>query len=479
MHKALVTCFLALLVVLSSADTAAQNRPSTPSKGTTPTGTVVATKSIEPRLALVIGNAAYRTAPLANPVKDARAMSRALSDAGFTVISREDASRKEMATALREFGDMLKKSGGVGLVYYAGHGVQIKGGNYLIPVDASIEREDEVAYASIDASQILDKMQSANNRLNILILDACRNNPYASGSRSAGRGLAQMDAPVGTLIAFSTAPGMVASDGQGENGLYTQHLLGAIRTPGIRIEDVFKRVRSNVRRDSGGSQIPWESTSLEGDFIFVPALARPVAQTNAAASSAPVDRITEIPVPMPKVGDTWTWQTIDLFSGSVVRRDYTGTIKRVTANEIHFGETVYDSSWNTLRRLRDGKVTATWSPARNMFDFPLRAGKTWSGSSVYEDDVFKSNHEVSFRVVGQERIAVPAGAFDTLRVEGHLRYKTSRKDGKGSGEGTGTWRYWFSRDVGRYVALEYEETNWKGIINRRERIELVSFSRAK
>ncbi len=219
------------------------------------------------RLALVIGNSAYKDAPLANPVNDARAIALALKESGFSVIVRENIDQRGMLAALREFGDRLR-AGGTGLFYYAGHGMQIKGRNYLIPVGANIDREDEVAYSAVDAQAVLDKMEAAGNVANIMILDACRNNPFTRSMRSGQAGLAQMDAPVGTLVAYATSPGAVASDGTGANGLYTQHLLTAIRQPSSKVEDVFKQVRANVRRDSQGKQVPWESTSLEGDFYF-------------------------------------------------------------------------------------------------------------------------------------------------------------------------------------------------------------------
>jgi uncharacterized caspase-like protein len=171
------------------------------------------------RLALVIGNAAYPGAPLANPVNDARAMTAALRSAGFEVISRENATHMDMLQVLREFGDKLKAQRGTGLFYFAGHGVQVKGRNFLVPVGSRIEREDEVAGLAIDVGHVLGKMESANNPLNMLILDACRNNPFVRSFRSSQQGLAQMDAPVGSLIAFATAPGSVAHDGQGANGL--------------------------------------------------------------------------------------------------------------------------------------------------------------------------------------------------------------------------------------------------------------------
>ena len=228
------------------------------------------------RVALVMGNAAYKDAPLLNPVNDARAIASALKEAGFTVIFRENIDQRGMLSALREFGDKLR-TGGVGLFYYAGHGMQIKGRNYLIPVGANVEREDEVAYSAVDAQAVLDKMEAAGNGTNIMILDACRNNPFMRNTRNGSAGLAQMDAPTGTLVAFATSPGAVASDGAGQNGLYTQHLLTAMRQPGAKVEDVFKQVRANVRRDSQNKQVPWEVTSLEGDFYFLGGAAKPTS----------------------------------------------------------------------------------------------------------------------------------------------------------------------------------------------------------
>jgi uncharacterized caspase-like protein len=220
-----------------------------------------------PRVALVIGNAGYRNAPLANPLNDSRAMADTLRKLGFKVVSLENASQKQMYDAVRQFGDGLQ--GGVGLFYYAGHGVQVKGRNYLVPVDADIEREDEVPYKAFDVSQVLAKMEAAHNPLNIVILDACRNNPFAHGARGGGGGgLAQMDAPTGSIVAFATAPGAEAADGTSGNGLYTSQLLRFLSTPGLKVEDVFKRTRVAVKQASGGRQIPWESTSLEGDFYF-------------------------------------------------------------------------------------------------------------------------------------------------------------------------------------------------------------------
>ncbi len=223
--------------------------------------------AVQKRVALVIGNSSYQYSPLANPVNDAQDMAAILKLLGFDVEVRLDLDRKTMREAIRDFGERLKKTD-IGLFYYAGHGVQIKGRNYLIPISADVQSADEVQDESIDAGSILRKMETAGNGVNIVILDACRNNPFARSFRNLEQGLARMEGPVGSFIAYATAPGSVAADGDGRNGLYTHHLLTALKQPGLTIEQTFKRVRNGVIRDTSGRQIPWESSSLIGEFMF-------------------------------------------------------------------------------------------------------------------------------------------------------------------------------------------------------------------
>jgi len=224
-------------------------------------------KGTHQRLALVIGNGEYRTSPLKNPVRDARDISAALQKLGFQVIYEENATRRRMDDAVRAFYSKLRNSE-TGLFYYAGHGMQVKGRNYLIPVDARIETESDVEHESIDVGRVLGKMEDAGNPVNIVILDACRDNPFARSFRSSGTGLARMDAPVGSIVAYATSPESVAADGTGQNGIYTKHLLKAMMIPGRSIEQVFKAVRNNVIDETNNKQVPWESTSLRGDFYF-------------------------------------------------------------------------------------------------------------------------------------------------------------------------------------------------------------------
>jgi uncharacterized caspase-like protein len=223
----------------------------------------------EQRIALVIGNSDYKNSPLKNPVNDATDMAKKLESLGFKVKRLLNADQVEMKKAIRQFGVDLKK-GGVGLFYYAGHGMQVKGNNYLIPVGVDIAEEDEVEDLAVDASLILRKMQSADNRLNIVLLDACRNNPFARSFRSAERGLAQMDAPAGTMISYATAPGMTAADGDGRNGVFTKNLLKALDKSGnVELSQLMKQVGKGVQEDTKKGQTPWVSSSVTGDFYFI------------------------------------------------------------------------------------------------------------------------------------------------------------------------------------------------------------------
>ena len=245
----------------------------------------------EPRVALVIGNADYRVSPLVNPVNDATDIAKRLEELGFKVILKLNASQREMKRAIREFSAALRARSGVGLFYFAGHGVQSKGRNYLLPVSADVRNEYELEDESVDANLVIGAMDEAQTRVSLVILDACRNNPFAKSFRSTQGGLAQMEAARGTLIGFATAPGSVAQDGLGRNGLYTKHLLASLREPETDVERVFKRVAQGVSRETGGSQVPWVSSSLTGDFYFATPAARP-----APKPAAPVEIATITPV---------------------------------------------------------------------------------------------------------------------------------------------------------------------------------------
>ena len=243
------------------------------------------------RVALVIGNGKYPGAPLRNPVNDARDIAAALKKLGFEVIERFDVPQKEMNRAITQFGARLSGDTAA-LFYYAGHGIQVRGKNYLVPVDAQIASEASVRSETVDVDALLEQL--GTSPLNIVILDACRNNPFERRFRSIGGGLAQMDAPKGTLIAYATAPGKVASDGEGRNGLYTQELLKQMQTPGLSVESMFKRVRAGVAKATGDNQMPWEASSLTGEFFFNPAAGRIETAAATPATTIRVQSAEEI-----------------------------------------------------------------------------------------------------------------------------------------------------------------------------------------
>jgi hypothetical protein len=238
------------------------------------------------RIALLIGNDAYAEAPLYNPVNDATAMAQALESLGFEVILVTDGTLEAMQSAFVDFTGRIREDA-TALVYYAGHGIQASGRNYLIPVDAELATERALRFEAMDVNDLVEELEYAPSRVNLVVLDACRNNPF--GRSRGSRGLAAIDAAAGTLIAYATAPGSVASDGVGENGLYTEQILAALEEPGLKVEEVFKQVRVRVAELSAGDQVPWESSSLTGDFVFNQTTPAPAPAVAAAVAPASAD----------------------------------------------------------------------------------------------------------------------------------------------------------------------------------------------
>lgn len=224
----------------------------------------------ERRVALVIGNGAYERAPLPNTINDARAMTQTLESLGFKVNTLLNGTQKEMIAAIYALSAELEK-GGVGLFYYAGHAVQIRGRNFMIPIGARISVEDHVEPESVDLYRMLGRMAGARNSLNIVILDACRDNPFGETFRYNVGGLAQTRAPANSFIAYAAAPGELAADGTGTNSFYTGALVKMMTEPGLSIEEMFKKVSVEVRRATNGQQIPWTSSSITQDFYFTAA----------------------------------------------------------------------------------------------------------------------------------------------------------------------------------------------------------------
>lgn len=430
------------------------------------------------RVAIVIGNSAYPDAPLANPVKDARSMADTLRAMHFEVTEVDDASKAAVVRALEAVRSRIADHRATVLFYFAGHGVQLNWRNYLVPVDANLTTAADAPARAIGISEMLEGFKRAGSKTNILILDACRDNPFSD--QSTGKGLAQMDAPTDTFLAYATAPGNVAFDGTGDHGLYTGALLKEMSRSGVKIEDVLKRVRLEVRVQSEGHQIPWESTSLEDDFYFVePAGASRVKQSDNQKleaelnawekikdSTTPgdyvgylqtypsgffaetaqfrldhlqapkvqvqqtrlitepngVEKISEAPpvehlpsgVNRYHLHDTFEYQNTDHFTGEVHIRKSVVTYADDSRVEFNNGSGVQDQMGNVIRNRFGVKI-----PFATAAPADLEVGKKWRSA-------FRSvgpNGELGdvyydYRVVALESVTVPAGQFMAYRVDG-------------------------------------------------------------
>jgi uncharacterized caspase-like protein len=458
-----------------------------------------------PRLALVIGNSRYQNSPLDNPANDAKAIAGELKASGFEVTLQLDAGRDAMVNAIEAYGNLLASRKAVGLFYFAGHGAQLAWRNYLIPVDAVIKSMDDVPARAVELNTLLQGLTKAKNPMNVIVLDACRDNPFGKGLPIEQKGLSQFDAPPGSLLAYATSPGNVASDGGGSNGLYTENLLRELKTPEAKIEDVFKRVRLAVRRRSNGEQIPWESTSLEEDFYFHPPkqISKPsdeeatkrfeeqlaiwerikaatepgpledylrrypsglfsevaqwrldqvLARTGerkiqiVSSEQNPFSKGTAIIDTRVKVGDRFRYRELELDTRKELRQ-YTLTVTRVTDTTVIFGKGTYTTdllgNWITFP---NGKQ---WTDAQFFVpDYSL--GKRWASRHRYHDanagTAFSTVYE--FKVVARESVTVPAGTFDAFRVEGR---------GLARGESGAVellMRYWVAPGVRRFLAMD-------------------------
>jgi hypothetical protein len=444
------------------------------------------------RVALVIGNDRYAAQPLVNAGRDGREVAAALRRLGFEVVEVIDGSKAQIEGGIERLQAALRGRQGVGLFYYAGHAVQIEWRNFMVPVDAALKGPRDVPAQTVDVSKVLDAFAASGTRTNIVVLDACRDNPFGATGRAAG--LAQMDAPPRTLIAFSTAPGNVAEDGQeGGHSLYTHYLLQELGRPRSRIEDVFKRVRLQVRQRTDGRQVPWENTSLEDEFFFDErAAAAPQPTRDAdeeqrrreveaafekekadwdkvAKSTNPKDlfefmkqypsgavyelaqfRLDQVQRPgvrlavpptgvemLPsgvnryEVGDTLVYERHDLLGND--NRPF--TLKVTSADrervELNNGQVVWDQMGGILRNRFGDK-----SPAAFLVPADIALGKRWRSAFIntVPHGQVSSNHWDS-HVVALEDVDVPAGTFRAYRID---RQGWARFSGGASIRMTGT-----------------------------------------
>jgi uncharacterized caspase-like protein len=225
------------------------------------------------RVALLIGNAAYADAPLRNPTNDVREVAASLRELGFAVTVQANLGLNEMRESLRKF-VLGTRSADVRLIYYAGHGVQLRGRSYLLPVGVQLNSETDVVERTADATELVEQLSAIGKGVNLVIIDACRLHPMFSGTRrmwTVKPGQSKVVAPSGTVVAFSTRPGQVAADGAGAVSVYTRYLTRTLReAPELPIEAFFKRVRAGVAAETGNKQVPWESSDLNGELCFRP-----------------------------------------------------------------------------------------------------------------------------------------------------------------------------------------------------------------
>jgi len=267
----------------------------------------------ENRIALVVGNSAYQSVTaLPNPANDAKAMAEMLTAAGFEVVAAPDLTQSDMRQAIGDFAAKVAGKGQdtVALVFYAGHGLQVDGENFLVPIDARIQREGDVPLQALRLVDLMNTLASTPSKTRIVVLDACRNNPFSEINKTTGRGLAIVDAPVGSIVSYSTSPGAEAEDGGGANSPFTSALLAVARQPGLPIEQALKQVRTSVNQATEGRQVPWESSSLTTDFFFFPGQGGPAPRT-PQGGTAPGTGLGGTRA-VPKSVDVWRKQLLSL-----------------------------------------------------------------------------------------------------------------------------------------------------------------------
>lgn len=418
------------------------------------------------RIALVIGNAAYPgDAALSNPGNDATAMSAALKGLGFSVVEVRDGKHEQMEQAVVRVRALLQGKRGVGMLYYAGHGVQYDWRNFMVPVDARLLAAADIHTQTVGVGGVLDAFKAAGNRLNLVVLDACRDNPFDNGL--ATKGLAPVDAPPGTYMAFATTPGNVAADGDAQlaNGLYTRFLLEELKKPMSRVEDVFKRVRLKVREHSAGRQVPADSSNLDEAFSFDSGFAKAQAESvgqrqqrfdaeklawdriktsdhasdffgflqrypNGFISEMAQFRADQLQRPLLvaqrrrdgitplasgtnryALGDVYTLITTDLLTGIARREVQKVTFADSHRVEINGGITVYDQMGALIRD--DSGVK---DPPTMMVPADISLGKQWSAAFVNRIAGFDVQVTLDFKTLALEDLDIPGARIKTYKV---------------------------------------------------------------
>lgn len=395
----------------------------------------------EHRIALVIGNTNYLTKPLANPVRDAALMATTLEQLGFEVIQRRDVKdREQFLSIAQDFLSRIRKDS-VAFFYYAGHAVQFEGRNFLLPTGKQIRSEEEAESLAYDVGHLFTKLEGRQNQVNVIVLDACRDNPLPKTVRSVGQGLAVTASPSGSLIAYSTAPNQTAEDGGAAgNSLYTRALAEEMAVPGVQIESVFKRVAARVTKETRSRQRPWYHTSLTGDLVLnqdgkkvvLGASGGGESRARRSADGEDAWQAGRVPAPKWSVGDRWEYMS-GIGSARQNARPVAEEVIVAERGQYQIRSTAptylvhLDEKRQVVRYQTNGlgERRHTFDQPMPFMPFPLPEEEAWSAQRTEHMDAgaSQSSHAVSLTAQskGWEQIEVAAGEFRALRVEYTLR----------------------------------------------------------
>ncbi len=384
------------------------------------------------RVALVVGNAAYTDRPLRNPVNDAQLMQTTLRELGFEVQVATDVDRRGLLGALRDF-EARARGAEVALFYFAGHGAQVGGANYLIPLNAPIRSETDVPDEAVDASSVLRRIEEGRARVGLVILDACRDNPYPGANRSTARGLARMSVPTGTIVAYATAPGSTAEDGSGDNGTYTAALARYLATPGLDIKEVFDRTAQEVERVTNGKQRPREEVGLRGRFVL----------REGAAAAVAIGDPQSLSSTLPQADDPER----DVWELAKRRDNATSYDAYLRAYPQGRFATAARAALDGLRPGSSGMAVAAAPSASAANSITAAIAVPPAREGLRAGDVFKDCAECP------EMVAIPAGRF--------LMGSPPSEEGRSSDEGPQRWV-----DVPRFAMGKFEVTQrqWEAVM---------------
>jgi TRAP-type transport system periplasmic protein len=361
------------------------------------------------RVALLVGNASYSSAPLRNPPNDVREMEAALTAVGFKVSKLLNANQSQLKRAVRDFGNSARGAE-MALLYYSGHGTQVRGENYLIPVGASIEKESDYEIEAVSANAVLAQLREAQPRAAVVVLDACRDNPHVASTKSLTKGLARMDAPTGTMIAFATAPNDVAQD----NGLYARVLAKYVQRPGLELLDVFRDTASEVRRQSGGKQVPRVSEVSIDQRIYLAGPTRSGAVGEGrgtqlaslvpeATPSSPATYQAPVQIPISEVAPLTTSSTSP---ASQIKWDLPTAYPITSFHTVNINQFAAD-----VEKASGGKLKITVHSGASLFKAPeikraVQAGHTQAG------EILLANHQNEWQIFGADVLPFLADSYD-------------------------------------------------------------------